>query len=135
MVTEPIPGTAVPVESSDARFIDIALLVIVLVIALFLVGISYTYDLWQETTHAELDLRARRQEDATLKEQLARALAEQQLDQAQNDIPRAASGGTDLSFLGSHATVSWTYRYADGARFVTYAVELRKLSNQALRVT
>jgi ABC-type amino acid transport substrate-binding protein len=116
-------------QARDARFIDIAVFVTVLVTALAVLGASYTYDLWLEVKRDDLELRIQREKDATLKEELTRALNAEKSKSIQQIIPHVRLSSRNLTVVSDHVTLAWEFAGSDGARHQGYGIEIRRLGD------
>jgi ABC-type amino acid transport substrate-binding protein len=102
-----------------------------MVLALFVIGAFYTYDLGEQVDRDEANLRTQRELDATLKQQLVQANATQREEDAIRAIPHVKPDSRNLTTISDHVTVAWDYQGSDHAKFTTYAIELRKLQSGA----
>lgn len=125
MKTVNLPGSTT--SQDPARFVDILVPVISLVLVIFFLSFLYASTLRSEVFADEEQIRSLTEELGTLHEQLRDALTARELKVIESSIPHPDRKDRDFQAIGDHVSVGWSYPDNYGGKYVNFEIDLIKL--------
>lgn len=108
---------------------DVLFIVVAIVLSLFVSSYVYDSGVVSQIADDEDTLRILKEQDATLKEQISEANTAHYLDQEEHAIPHPRLEDRDSQVIGDHTTVSWEYSDRNSGKYLTYELQLIKLTS------
>jgi hypothetical protein len=113
--------------AASPSVLDLTILVLTLVISVFVVSVIYDSGLKSQIAESREQLRALREQDATVQELLAEQRVARHLYDVEQDVPHPKLTDRDVQSIGTHIDVSWEPPVEAPGRYISYEVELTNL--------
>jgi|HubBroStandDraft_6_1064221.scaffolds.fasta_scaffold02764_2 ABC-type amino acid transport substrate-binding protein len=110
------------------RFVDVLSIVFAIVLSFFIASYLYDRGLSTQIRDEESALHLLKEQDATLKHEISEASSANRLDQAERSVPHPILEDRDSQVVGDHTSVSWEYPEQSSGKYVTFELELLRLS-------